>query len=265
MISYSEKLKLYYFPELQNLGIENFCTTKHYGNLSFKTNPENAKNTISDLVAKYNTHNNKNENFFFVMRTEGVDQIDEITSRNLNMYKFLSDNDGFKKLTCDAIITDQKVWLIVSPADCMILVLVGRKNNNLFVAFVHLGFTGVILDLHKKVLNSLVVQGVDVIKAFAFPYISGKSYKRDFADSKISILQNDSSWKDFLVKDENGLVEVHFGSRVIHYLTQQGIEVVDSGLDTYTLAESNILYSHYYSNKKNIDVGSRFAVGIRIR
>jgi copper oxidase (laccase) domain-containing protein len=265
MISYSEKLKLYYFPELQNLGIENFCTTKHYGNLSFKTNPEHAQNTINQIIKNYYPQNSTNDNFFFVMGTEGVDQIDEVTSQNLAMYKFLSSNQNFEKLTCDAIITDQKVWLIVSPADCMILVLVGRKNNNLFVAFVHLGFTGVILDLHKKVLNSLVVQDVNVIKAFAFPYISGKSYKRDFTDSKISILQNDSSWKDFLVKDENGLVEVHFGSRVIHYLTQQGIEVVDSGLDTYTLAQSNTLYSHYYSNKNNIDLGSRFAVGIRIR
>jgi len=265
MISYSEKLKLYYFPELQDLGIENFCTTKYYGNLSFKTNPDHAQNTINQIIENYYPQNSTNDNFFFVMGTEGVDQIDEITPQNLNMYKFLSSNKNFEKLTCDAIITDQKVWLIVSPADCMILVLVGRKNNNLIVAFVHLGFTSVILDLHKKVFDSLLIQGIEIIKAFSFPYISGKSYKRDPLDSKMANLKNDISWTDFLIRDENGLFEVHFGSRVINYLTEKGIEVVDSGLDTYTLAESNILYSHYYSNKKNVDVGSRFAVGVRIK
>lgn len=259
MFVLSNEKDYFKFPELEDLGVKNFCTTSRLGNLSFSSNLE-APLVVEDLFRKIGVPSEH----YFQIGADSVDQINIIDEKNIEIYSLFK-SKKYTKINCDSVITNQSIPIVISPADCMVLVLVGENDSGILVGFVHLGFTGAILDLHLKTIRHMENDfNSKIKKAFVFPFISGEDYIKNKNDIRVEIAKShDKKWDKFLV-ESGDFVNIFFGDKVLDDLAELNISYSDSNLNTFDQHSNGILFSNTYSKRNDLDPTLRFCVGFYI-
>jgi len=177
--------------------------------------------------------------------------------------KFIKSNNDLSKLVIntDCIITkNPNIFIYIPFGDCIPLGVYDRKNKVL--AFAHMGWQSIELNLHKKLINTLVNEYnsiIDDLEVILGPSIKGESY----------ILENPSQlkykeWKLFLKDVSNGHYKIDLNGYLIHGLNELGIaNITNSNIDT---AKDNNYFSHYrcvYTNKDEKE--GRFICGVMMK
>lgn len=206
------------------------------------------KPTIISMAAEQNT---------------GITLIDKFSVKvyeKFNLREF--DKLNVLRISCDAIITDQTVPILVTPADCMVITIFGRCKNTgkKFLITTHSGFTGSILDVTLNALNFAKTKysfDFNSLEAYISPFIDGKQYTKQLDDPRVQMAfkKDKSLWEKYLIeqkvpkkqKDKNK-VEVHFGTKVIDDLKSLKITVANSTHleDTYEGNKAGTLFSNKY-------------------
>lgn len=260
------------FKELNDLGITNFftCSNAEWGSMKLPL----ARN-FGKYQKIFHLLNIKSPNLV-LLAPDHNDNVHVLTKENLIVYGLFNKDSaisGLIRISSDGIITKEKIPLVVTPADCVVVAICGvdLKDKRKFVILLHCGFTGTILQIVKKAIKTAHAY-YDFceknLSAFVFPYIDGKHYVKELKNNQMfSYFKKEldgTRWKSFL-KRENGHVEIDFGERLVADLTEIGIGNISStGIDTYTAHEKGLLYSHVFAMEKRQDKGKRFAVGVSL-
>lgn len=206
------------------------------------------------------------ENQLVYMSVEHSDGIRFIDKNNVSIYQILQ-NEDLTKITADCVVTKlNNIGIIVTPADCAIVALTGidKSDGQRFVAVMHLGLTGTILNLVSQTV-SLIKHQYQIedsqMQAAIFPHISAKHYRKTLSDKRYLLIKDNPEWKDCLDITETD-VGFDFGAMIRKQLTRDGINFEDSGIDNYL--PENQLFSHTYLKEHNQDETQRFGVGVAI-
>ncbi|MCS7317048.1 MAG: laccase domain-containing protein [Candidatus Dojkabacteria bacterium] len=262
-IQYHNNKQYYYFPELENkFNVFNMCMTQKFGNINHSTNQQNANFIVSQILKEKSITDK-----YIIMSTEGNNQISIIDEQNYFAYLLNNtDEKNYIRLFCDCIIINHKIPVIVSPADCMIILVIGynHKANSFIKCLIHVGFVGSILNLHIKSINFLKrLYLCNAFEAFIFPYIFGEHYIKNVNDQRIKYaLELDKNWRKYFVKtnSNSNLFNVYFANKVKDDLRKLGVDIYDSNLDTYTENQKGNLYSLTYLREHNMDTTQRFGI-----
>ena len=171
---------------------------------------------------------------------------------------FIKDNDLSNiNIDTDCIITKEpNIFLYLYFADCIPLIIYDNKNNVL--AFAHMGWQSIELDLHKKIIQVLKEKyktNPTDIKVVLGPSIKKESY----------VLKNPSQlklerWHPFLKEVKKDYYEIDLSGYLVDSLNKEDIVNIEvSPIDT---AKDNNYFSHYrcvYINKDEKE--GRFIVG----
>jgi len=178
-----------------------------------------------------------------------------------NKFHFLNKNykKNIKKLTGDALITNQKKIIIgVLTADC-VPILIYDKNRKIISA-VHAGWKGAYKGIIKKVIKFLLEGGSESknLVATIGPCISQKSYeiKKDF---KTKFLKQSKKNQIFFKKIKN---KTYFGlNKYVYYqlksLGLKKIDIIDK--DTYS-PKNNFFSARRSIHKKENDYGRNISI-----
>ena len=178
-----------------------------------------------------------------------------------NKFVYINKNFNFKKkrITADAIITDQKnIPIAVLTADCVPLLLYDNKKN--VVATIHAGWKGALKGIIKKVINFMLKIGCkrNNITVAIGPCISQKNYevKEDF---KKKFMNKDKKNKSFFKKRKN-LIYFNLPNYVKYQLKSNKITNVDL-LNIDTFDKKNNYFSARRSLKlKHDDYGRNISI-----
>ncbi len=178
-----------------------------------------------------------------------------------NKFHFLNKNykNYKKKLTGDAVITNQKKIIIgILTADC-VPVLIYDKNRKIISA-IHAGWKGAYKGIVRKVIKFLLKEGSESKNLIATigPCISQKSYeiKKDF---KTKFLKQSKKNEIFFKKIKN---KTYFGlNKYIYYqlksLGLNKIDIIDK--DTY-ITKNNFFSARRSIHKKQNDYGRNISI-----
>lgn len=171
---------------------------------------------------------------------------------------FIENNDlSSIEIDTDCIITkESNIFLYLYFADCIPMAIFDKKNNVL--AFAHMGWQSIELDLHKKIINTLKEKyntAPSDIEVVLGPSIKKESY----------VLKNPSQlkferWIPFLKEIEKDYYEIDLSGYLVDSLKKLG--VVDIEVNPIDTAKDNNYFSHYrcvYINKDEKE--GRFIVG----
>ena len=181
---------------------------------------------------------------------------------------FILDKDFINKnnlssleLDTDSIITKEpNIFLYLYFADCIPMAMFDKKNNVL--AFAHMGWQSIELDLHKKIINTLKEKyNTDPSN---IEVILGPSIKKESYILKTPSQLKLERWKPFLKQTEKDYYEIDLSGYLVDSLTKEGISDIEiNSIDT---AKDNNYFSHYrcvYINKEEKE--GRFIVGAMIK
>lgn len=161
------------------------------------------------------------------------------------------------EIDTDCIITKEaNIFLYLYFADCIPMAMFDKKNNVL--AFAHMGWQSVELDLHKKIITTLKEKyntDPSDIEVVLGPSIKKESY----------VLKNHSQlkferWIPFLKETEKDYYEIDLCGYLVYSLKNES--VVDIEVNPIDTAKDNNYFSHYrciYINKD--EKADRFIVG----
>ena len=178
-----------------------------------------------------------------------------------NKFHFLNKNykNYKKKLTGDALITNQKKIIIgVLTADC-VPILIYDKNRKIISA-IHAGWKGIYKGIVRKVIKFLLKSGSESKNLIATigPCISEKSYeiKKDF---KTKFLKQSKKNEIFFKKIKN---KTYFGlNKYVYYqlksLGLKKIDIIDK--DTYS-PKNNFFSARRSIHKKENDYGRNISI-----
>jgi polyphenol oxidase len=156
--------------------------------------------------------------------------------------EFIRNNSDLSQLVinADCVITRlPNVFIYLPFADCIPLGIYDKKNN--ILAFAHMGWQSIELNLHKKLIDALVndyhtkIEDLEVILG---PSIKGDSY----------ILKNPSQlkhedWKPFLKNIGDEYYQIDLNGYICRGLNEIGIKnILNSNIDT---SKDNNYFSHY--------------------
>lgn len=201
---------------------------------------------------------------------EHNDNVRIIDKDNLRIHEMIQKTSGsIIKLSCDAIVTKEKVPLIISPGDCAVIFLTGidEQDGKKFIAIIHSGFTGAILDIVSKTVTaakSVYKFNNSDLLAAVLPYINGKHYVKKLEDDRVQMVIDNSLWENALTKTENGL-EVNYGKKLEDEIAALEIKFESTGMDTYDENSKGNLFSQTYLRDQKLLDTQRFGVGICIK
>ncbi len=174
---------------------------------------------------------------------------------------FINQNDlSSLELNTDSIITKEpNIFLYLYFADCIPMAMFDKKNNVL--AFAHMGWQSIELDLHKKIINTLKEKyNTDPSN---IEVILGPSIKKESYILKTPSQLKLERWKPFLKQTEKDYYEIDLSGYLVDSLKKEGISDIEiNSIDT---AKDNNYFSHYrcvYINKDEKE--GRFIVGAMI-
>lgn len=175
---------------------------------------------------------------------------------------FIKNNDlSSIEIDTDCIITkESNIFLYLYFADCIPMAMFDKKNNVL--AFAHMGWQSIELDLHKKIIKKLKEKyntAPSDIEVVLGPSIKKESY----------VLKNPSQlkferWIPFLKETEKDYYEIDLCGYLVDSLKNEG--VVDIEVNPIDTAKDNNYFSHYrciYINKDEKE--GRFIVGAMMK
>lgn len=225
-------------------------SSKKDGNMKPKfSNIEDVTKNKKNFFVKSNIRMDKT----LLIEIKYSDDIFELTKEFINKNKDLSTVE----INTDCIITNiPGIFLYLTFADCIPMAMFDKKNNVL--AFAHMGWQSIELDLHKKIINTLKEKyntASSDIEVVLGPSIKKESY----------ILKNPSQlkfnkWKPFLKETKNDYYEIDLSGYLVDSLKKLG--VIDIEVNPIDTAKDNNYFSHYrcvYINKEEKE--GRFIVG----
>lgn len=269
---FNTQKKLCSFIRLSGDGVKNFFTydNKRWGNMSLISNPR----ALSKYERLFPLCNIKNREFIY-LRPDHNDGLQHVTHKNLQVYRlFNAIKKDYSNLTVypihiDGIITKEKIPFIITPADCLILVLtaIDRKDKKRFIILIHAGMSGAYLNIHKKALcyaKNIYSFSTRDIEAFLFPSISEEHYKKPIMNNDLLPLLKMQEWKRFIVK-KGKVVHLAFTRKIEYDLYKMGIKrIYSSGIDTYEAQKEGKLFSHVYQKRRKPKKSMHFAVVISL-
>lgn len=253
------------FTHLTVNGIYNFFTYSNdiWGNM--RLTEESASKHFQQLFSQFQLPNT----YILSIGAEHNDAIRVIDQDNYNIYAQLNEQKKpIINLTCDAIITKERLPIIITPGDCAVVILTGidARDGKRFMAMIHAGFTGAILQITTKTIQRIHelydVENTD-IQAAVFPYINGEHYVKSYNDTRLLTIIDQPEWQSFLDKREEG-VAISFGKKVEAELIALDITFESSKIDTYIGQKDGILYSERFQREHNYQRIERFGVGAMI-
>lgn len=176
--------------------------------------------------------------------------------------KFLYKNKDLSKiiLEADGVVTKEKgIFFYLNFGDCIPLVIYDIRQD--IMAFCHLGWKSVEMNLHIKAVEHLIKNYNSQIKDLVVEL--GPSIKKDSYimtnPSQLSIKE----WQAFLEKDKGNNYKVDLDGYVVHTLKERGIiNIKESVIDTFTNKQ---YFSNYRENKLNLKERGRFISGAMIK
>ena len=155
-----------------------------------------------------------------------------------NKYFFIKNSKLNKKLTGDALITNQKrIILGVLTADCAPVLIIDRKLK--IISVIHAGWKGAYKGIIQKVLKRFIKEGSEPENLIAAigPCISEKNYEVQ-NDFKLKFLKQSKGNKFFFKKSKN---KTYFSlNKYIKFqLKSLGVKKID------------IIYQDTYNQKNN--------------
>lgn len=262
----TEKNNLKSFDSLTTLGVINFFTysNEFWGDMSSRSKDSESKfkRIFSDSGVEAQT--------MLSILPEHNDNVRVIDRDNLKIHKiFQKTGSSILKLSCDAIVTKEKVPLILTPGDCAAVFLTGidESDGKRFVALIHSGFTGAILDIVSKTITAAKsvykFNNSDLVAA-VLPYIDGKHYVKKLEDDRVRMVIKNPMWKNALKETENA-VEVNYGRKLEDEIAALGIKFESTGMDTYKENAAGNLFSQTYLRDQKLIDTKRFGVGICLK
>lgn len=260
---------LAHFETLTSLGIKNFFTFDNAKWLNVVPRLEK-----TEYLEIFTSMNLPLENIFY-MGAEHLDNIRVVDESNIALYKEFTKFEKYKNsvelnlVNCDGMITKENITILVAPADCAIICITGvdKKDNRRFIAVIHAGIFGTMLEIHKKALEklkSLYEFNLSDLQSFIYPTIDGKNYVKSKEDKTRGHLFKDNDWQNYVVdKGEN--FEVHFRNKIIDDLKSAGVTNIHiSELNTYAENEKGNLFSYVYQKEKKVEEFRNFLVGFNV-
>lgn len=161
----------------------------------------------------------------------------------------------FEPIPVDGFITRNRgVGLMLNSADCIPLAL--SDSDSGITGLAHLGWRGIVGDLHKKMIDHMIKSGMDISTTHAYlgPSIQAKSY---VGDSR-SELQRTSLWDECIAENpETGLLHFDFPKYVVNRLVDLGlskhnirVSEADTGADSEYFS-----FTRHKSDPQNIPDG----------
>jgi len=260
------------FSGLSELGVKNIftCDNKKWRNMSLLSNPR----AIRKYERLFALTGIKHKEFIYI-RPDHNDAIQVFTEENLLVYKLFNtvkkpySNLKILPIYIDGVITKEKIPIIISPADCLVLVLTAkdRKDKKRFMILVHAGMSGAYLNIHKKALKeakSLYSFHVSDVEAYVFPYISERNYKKPSTNNNLLPFLKSFEWKNF-IKRKGKRISLAFGKKIESDLRRIGIiKIFSSGIDTYEAQKEGRLFSFVYQKKRRAKKFKHFAVVVSL-
>ena len=176
-----------------------------------------------------------------------------------NKFFFIKNYKFKKKLTGDALITDQKkIVLGVLTADCVPVLIFDKKLK--IISAIHAGWKGAYKGIIQKVLSYFKKQGSESKNLIAAvgPCISQKNYEVQ-NDFKSKFLKQNKRNKIFFKKVKN---KTYFSLNkcVLYQLKKTGIKNIEIiNKDTFT-KENNFFSARRSLLRKEIDYGRNISV-----
>jgi copper oxidase (laccase) domain-containing protein len=253
------------FDHLSELGVTNFFTNSnsYWGDMK-RLSPGAVEHFQQIFNAK-----DIDATKILAMGAEHNDNIRVIDHQNYKVYWEMNaekDSSPAMRLWCDSFITKESIPMIVSPADCCVIVITGidKADGKRFIALVHAGFIGALLNIVSKTverIQSIYSCDRGDFRAFMFPYVNGDRFIKTPQDTRVILAQSLPEWSDFLRDAESG-ISVSFGKKVERELEILGIPFETTGIDTFEANKNGYLYSESYLKSTNDDRTKRFGVGI---
>lgn len=160
----------------------------------------------------------------------------------------------FDPIPVDGFVTrDNRVGLMLNSADCIPLAFHDIEAG--VVGLAHLGWRGIVGDLHKKMIEHMNKLGLDNSTTCAYlgPSIQAKSYT---GESR-SDLQKTDQWDECISEDESGMLHFDFPKYVVNQLVELGlsnrnikVSKADTGAD-----DQYFSYTRHKSDPQNIPNG----------
>ena len=175
---------------------------------------------------------------------------------------FINKNDlSSLELDTDSIITKEpNIFLYLYFADCIPMVMFDKKNNVL--AFAHMGWQSIELDLHKKIINTLKEKyNTD---SSNIEVVLGPSIKKESYILKKPSQLKFECWRPFLKEIKKDYYEIDLSGYLVNSLKNEGI--LDIKVNYIDTAKDNNYFSHYrcvYINKDEKE--GRFIAGAMIK
>jgi copper oxidase (laccase) domain-containing protein len=263
------------FSKLTDLGIRNFCTwgNKYWGNMHVSRQKENVEK-YQEILHFLNPNITKP---IISLKEQHLDQIQIITKQNLHVIDRLLKNDTnysqneiyLYEPECDGIITKESIPLFKTVGDCSVIIITGidKKDNKRFVAFLHSGLNGALLQIYRNALNLAHANyefDNNELNVFIYPYISKShfSWQKEDLDKELKILNINET---FFELREDGKYYIDYGQKIILDLIALGVKeenIIDSNLCTFEENEKGNLFSNRYQKVTGDNTNGRYLVGV---
>lgn len=176
--------------------------------------------------------------------------------------KFLDNHRDLSKviLEADGVITKEKgIFFYLNFGDCIPLVIYDKKQQ--VMAFCHLGWKSVEMNLHIKAVECLIKNYNSKIENLLVEL--GPSIKKDSYIMENPSQLNINEWKDFIEKQKGNNYKVDLDGYVVHTLKEMGLSNIKvSEIDTFT---NEKYFSNYKEHKLNLKDKGRFISGAMIK
>lgn len=208
---------------------------------------------------------------FLYLVADHNDNVQVLTRQNLETYRFFnrhrtgdwesSDDLSVITLTADAVITKESLAMSVATADCNVVALHGvdRVDGRPFLAFVHVGLSGCVLGIHRKVMGLLdhaFQFAVDELVACVFPGIGKESYHKSTHDPYVQHLREDTAWRPFVTDGAGDTFGIDLTGKIVADLTAMGIPEPNcfrTSLDTYVEQKRERLQSRTFQKRHGLE------------
>lgn len=241
---------LAYFQSLENLGIKNFFTfnNEKWGNMRISDANFNQKfDEISDTF-EMSSHE------LIYLAAEQNNNVVILNESNLKIYRLFNksplsnEKRNIIALNTDSIITKLKIPVVITPADCAVIYIIGvdKKDNQKFMCFIHAGVFGTMLNIHTKVLDIAHTfydfENKD-LNIFVTPAVAGENYRKDKSEDVRGLIFTDPDWAEHVIdyEDKFGIKII---TKIISDYTKAGVKnIEDSKMDSFTEASKGNLHS----------------------
>ncbi len=161
----------------------------------------------------------------------------------------------FEPLPVDGLITrDVRVGLMLNSADCIPMAFSDMDAE--ITGLAHLGWRGIVGDLHKKMIDHATKSGLNTSTSYAYlgPSIQAKSYVGEARSES----QKTDLWDECITEDpETGLLHFDFPKYVVGQLVELGFSMSNVRVSATDTGSDNQYFSftRHKFDPKNIPDG----------